>query len=164
MKFEKKANVKGTFIPRSALKLCDFKKNEALDLHTQSGAAVLIRSSMTAAEIVETVDALTGIATELINHLIRACGPCENCCEDGCPCEDGYIEAPGDILEKAGLSPNAKLFAEIHPEDNSFTVRKADYRHDLRDVPEGLLVILRECGICLGELEEKLMTEAIIYG
>ena len=67
-------------------------------------------------------------------------------------------------MEESGLAPGAKLCAEVNPEDNSFTVRKADYRYDLRDVPEGLLTLLRKNGICLGELEEKLMTEDIIYG
>lgn len=164
MKFEKKADVNGVFIPRSALNLCEFKENEDLELHTLPGAVVVARDRMTAAEIVQTVEALTTISTYLINHLVRSCGPCDACCEDGCPCEEGYIEAPGDILEKIGLEPGAKLFAEIHPDDGSFTVRKADYRYDLRDVPEGLLALLRDSGICLGELEERLMTEDIIYG
>ncbi|MCI9402498.1 MAG: hypothetical protein HFF04_02345 [Oscillospiraceae bacterium] len=164
MKFEKKANVNGIFIPRFTLDLCKFKGNEDLELHTLPGAMVVTRDRMTAGEIVETVEALTSISTYLIKYLIRSCGPCEECCEDGCPCEEGYIKAPDSILEESGLAPGAKLCAEVNPEDNSFTVRKADYRYDLRDVPEGLLTLLRKNGICLGELEEKLMTEDIIYG
>lgn len=164
LKFKKKADSNGFLIPRSALNFCEFKENEDLEFHTPPGAAVVTRDRMTAAEIVQTVEALTSVSAYLINHLIRSCGPCDECCEDGCPCEEGYLEAPGDILEKIGLEPGAKLFAEVFPEDNSFLVRKADYHYDLRDVPEGLLALLRNSGICLGELEERLMAEDIIYG
>ena len=44
------------------------------------------------------------------------------------------------------------------------TIGVAEYDHDLRDVPPYLLDMLAEAGICLGELEEHLMTEKILYG
>ena len=43
-------------------------------------------------------------------------------------------------------------------------VSGADYRYDLTDVPEWELSILRAMGVCLGELEERLMSEAVVYG
>lgn len=165
MKFEKKVNAEGAFIPRSALELCDFKGNVELELHTLPGAAILTRQHMTAAEIIETVDALTTLSTSLINHLIQSCGRCDGCGEDGCPYdEDDHIDLPTYLREEAGIPLDEKLCAQVDADTHSITVQSAGYHHDLRDVPEGLLAILRDCGVCLGELEEKLMTDAIVYG
>lgn len=166
MKFEKKANVKGTFVPRSALKLCDFKENEELELHTLPGTAILTRQHMTAAELMETVDALTNAATYLINHLIQSCAPCDDCNEgDGCPYDESdYINLPDYLREEAGIPLSEKLCAQVDPASHSITVQSAGCNHDLQDVPEELLVLLKHHGVCVGDLEEKLMTEAIVYG
>lgn len=166
MKFEKETNVKGAFVPRSALNLCDFKENEALDLHTLPGAALIIRKHMTAAELVETVDALTTVSTHLINHLIQSCGNCDGCGVDGeCPYDEpDYIELPDYLREEAGIPLSDKLCAQVDPATHTITIQSAGYKHDLRDIPEGLLAVLRECGVCVGELEERLMTEAVVYG
>ena len=44
------------------------------------------------------------------------------------------------------------------------TVGQADYRYDLTDVPEWELSTLAMLGVCLGNLEEKLMAEDTVYG
>lgn len=166
MKFEKETNVKGAFVPRSALKLCDFKENEGLELHTLPGVAILARQHMTAAELMETVDALTTAATYLINHLIQSCGTCDDCNEgDGCPYDNpDYINLPDYLREEAGIPLSDKLCAQVDADSHSITVQSAGFKHDLQDVPEELLALLKHHSVCLGELEEKLMTEAIIYG
>lgn len=166
MKFEKEANVKGAFVPRSALKLCDFKENEELELHTQTSAAVLTRQRMTAMELVETIDALTNLTTYFVNRLSGICGPCEGCGEEGgCPYDDDdHIDLPDYLRQEACIPPDAKLCADVDEASHSVTIHTAGFRHDLGDVPEGLLAILRENHICLGELEDRLMSDAIIYG
>lgn len=165
MKFEKETNVKGAFVPRSALKLCGFNENEELELHTQSGAAVLTHQRMTAMELVTTIDALTSLTTYFINRLAGICGPCEACDEEGCPYdEDDHIDLPNYLRTDACIPPSAKLRAVVDPATNSVTISAAGFEHDLSDVPEGLLAILRENHVCLGELDEKLMTNAVIYG
>lgn len=166
MRFVKEISVKGAFIPLSALEMCDLKENDKLELHTLSGIVVLTRRRMTAAEIVETIQALTTLSTYFINHLGQVCGSCQECGgEEGCPCdEDDYIELPDYLREEAGIPSSDKLCAEVDKDAHSVTVQSAGYRYDLRDVPEGLLTVLRESGICLGELEDQLMSEAIIYG
>lgn len=165
MKFEKRSNAKGAFIPRSALELCAFKENEELELHTQSGAAVLTRGRMTAMEMVETIDALTNLTTYFINRLSGICGPCEACDEEGCPCdENDYIDLPDYLRAEACIPPSAKLCADVDASTHSVIIHTAGFEHDLSDVPKGLLAILRENGVCVGELEDRLMSDAIIYG
>lgn len=166
MKFEKKTDIKGAFVPRSALKLCNFKENESLDLHTLPGAAVMIRQRMTAAELVETVEALVNISTSLINHLIQSCGNCDGCGEEGeCPYDElDHTEQLDNLREEAGISPGDKLIAQPDAATHTIILQSAGYKHDLSDVPEGLLSVLRENSICVGELEDRLMTEAVVYG
>lgn len=43
-------------------------------------------------------------------------------------------------------------------------VTEADYRYDLTDLRPDLLDMFRECGICMRDLENKLMQETIAYG
>lgn len=165
MKFEKKANVKGAFVPRSALRLCDFAENEELELHTQTGAAVLTCQYMTAMELVTTINALTELTTYFINRLSEACGRCEACDEEGCPCDDAeYINLPDYLRREACIPPDAKLCADVDEATHSVTIHTADFEHDLSDVPKGLLDILRKNNVCLGELEDRLMSDEVIYG
>lgn len=165
MKFEKKTSLKGAFVPPSALKLCDFKKNEALGLHTQSGAVVLTRQRMTTMELVTTIDALTSLTTYFINRLSGICGPCEACDEEGCPCdENDSIDLPDYLRTDVCIPPSAKLRAVVDPATNSVIISAASFERDLSDVPKGLLAILRENHVCVGELEDRLMSDAIIYG
>ena len=44
------------------------------------------------------------------------------------------------------------------------TISEADYDHDLRDVPEEVLEMFKEAGICVGELEERLILGDVVYG
>lgn len=39
-----------------------------------------------------------------------------------------------------------------------------EYSHDLRDVPDYMLEMLKEGGLCLLELEEHLVTGDTVYG
>lgn len=165
MKFEKETNVKGAFIPRSALKLCKFKEGEETELHTQSGAAVLTRGRMTAMQMVETIDALTNLATYFVNRLAGICGPCEACDEEGCPCdENDYVDLPDYLRAEACIPASAKLYADVDPATHTVTIRTSSHEHDLSDVPKELLAVLREKGVCVGELEDRLMSDAVIYG
>jgi len=119
-----------------------------------------------AAELMETVDAFTTAATILINHLIQSCESCDDCNdEDGCPYDEpDYINLPDYLREEAGIPLDEKLCAQVDPDSHSITVQSAGYCHDLQDVPEDLLVILKHHGVCMGDLEEKLMTNAVVYG
>lgn len=166
MKFKKNPTHKGTLIPKSALTLAGLAGREELEMHTPRGAVVLIRKQMTAAELAETIDSLGGLVSQLIDHLLEVCGACEDCWEEGC-CpfgENSYAELPDLLKLEAGIPLDAKLCASVNEEEHTVTISQARFVHDLRDVSPALLNALKDSGVCLGELEEHLMREDVIYG
>ncbi len=165
MKFEKSTGVKGAFIPRSALVLCGFAEDETATLHTLPGAAILLKKRMTAMEMIQAVDALSQISTDLLTELATVCGPCDEFESEGCPYEetDGPIDLPDYLREEAGIPKNAKLCAEVNEGEKSVIIYATDHQHDLTDIPKGLLPLLGTLGICLGELEQKLITGEVVH-
>ena len=125
---------------------------------------VLTKSQMTAMDVLETIEGLEEILKELYNALVGATGICcEDCDQD--ETEDAVtIKLPEFILEEAGIPKDAKLCAITTEASGEVTVMEADYKHDLTDVPEDMLRLLKDIGVCLSCLNECLMSERIIYG
>lgn len=73
------------------------------------------------------------------------------------------ISIPDYVLEDAGLDPNCKLVCTAEQGRGEVRVTEAEYRFDLTDLPLDLLKMLRECGICLSDLEEKLIQDTVVY-
>ena len=165
MKFEKSTGVKGAFIPRSALSLSGFIEDETAALHTLPGAVVLLKKRMTAMEMIRTVDSISQLAAELLTELAAVCGPCEECESEGCPYEevDGPIDLPDYLRAEAGIPKDAKLCAEVNEGEKSVTIYATDHQHDLTDIPQGLMPLLGALGVCLGELEQKLITGEVVH-
>ena len=74
------------------------------------------------------------------------------------------MDLPDYLREEAGIPKNAKLWASADEETHTVTICEADYDHDLRDVPAEVLEMFRESGICVGELEERLILGDTVYG
>ena len=74
------------------------------------------------------------------------------------------VDVPACVLEEAGIDPEQKLVYPAAPEKGEVRMVEADYRFDLTDLCPELLDVFRKKGICMSDLEEKLMREAIIYG
>ena len=53
---------------------------------------------------------------------------------------------------------------EADPESGAIHIVEDDYRFDLTDIPAPLLDTLRECGVCMSDLEDKLVQEDVVYG
>ena len=125
---------------------------------------VFTKSQMTAMDVLETIEGLEEILKELYNALVGATGICcEDCDQD--ETEDAVtIKLPEFILEDAGIPKDAKLCAFTTEASGEVTVMEADYKHDLTDVPEDMLRLLKDIGVCLSCLNECLMSERIIYG
>ena len=80
-------------------------------IRDRDSAVVVLKKQMTTMELIQAMDALHRLATELTVHLARVCGTC-NECEDGCPfddLEDGMLELPDYLREEAGIPAGAKL-------------------------------------------------------
>lgn len=125
---------------------------------------VLTKSEMTVMDVLETIEGLEEILKELYNALVGATGICSEDC-DSAETEDSIgIKLPDFILEEAGISKDAKLCAFTTEASGEVTVMEAEYKHDLTDVPEDMLRLLKDIGVCLSCLNECLVTERIIYG
>lgn len=167
MKFVKEMTPKGLQIPTAALKLCGFEPEDSVELHTSADALVVLKQRMTAMELIHAAQHLHDLSVELHTQLAKACGACEEC-EGGCPYDDmegyGSLELPGYLRREAGIPEDAKLCAWADRADNTVHIAVADFEHDLTDVPPTVLEIFAETGMCIGELEEHIMSEDIVYG
>lgn len=126
MKFIKEITSRGLLIPMVAAQLAKFKAGDRVEYRPLDHVIVVLKKRMTAPELLTAVEQLQSVATELLLHLDRVCGPCEEC-PDGCLCGES--------------------------EDSP-----------LQHLPTDLLLTFAEAGTCLGELEEHLITEDIVYG
>mgnify|MGYP000599384110 CR=1 FL=1 len=108
MKFNKQINNGTLLIPGGAFKISGFEGGEKVEIHTLDSAVVVLKKQMTTMELIQAMDALHRLATELTVHLARVCGTCDDC-EDGCPfddLEDGMLELP-DYLPASLPGPSS---------------------------------------------------------
>ena len=126
MQFIKEITSRGLLIPMIAARLAKFKAGDRVEYRPLDNVIVVLKKQMTAPELLTAVEQLNVVATELLLHLDRVCGPCEECA-DGCLCGES--------------------------EDSP-----------LQHLPTDLLLTFAEAGTCLGELEEHLIMEDIVYG
>lgn len=73
------------------------------------------------------------------------------------------IQIPGDILDAAGIPEGAKLEA-FSNDEGEIVVTEAEFRHNISDIPSGVISVLATSGVCLGSLDELVMQEEIVYG
>lgn len=151
------------------LETANLSEWERLELHLLDQAAVVIPGSMTVMEVLRVTEALQGLASNLLSAIGTACEKCDKCQMDK-PCKlmTGPIlpkvSIPDCVLEDAGLDPDCKLVCTAEQGSGEIRIIEADHRFDLTDLPPDLVDTLRECQVCLADLEEKLMEEEVIYG
>ena len=134
----------------------------AIAIHTSENAAVVLKEAMTAMELVGAIQSLRVLTTDLLVHLAKVCGPCDNC-GAACPCMgDEEALRPSDaLLAEAGIPKGAKL--DVFAGEGVIHITAAD-GPDLRDVPADLLELFRQTGICLDELDGLLRENEVVYG
>ena len=156
-------------ISAAELERANLTEWERLELHLLDQTAVVIPGQMTVMELLRTVEALQGLASDLQAALCAACEQCNNCEMDE-PCDQmkgevhSEVSVPGYLLEELGLESDTKLAYEADPESGAIHIVEADYRFDLTDIPAPFLDTLRECGVCMSDLEDKLVREDVVYG
>ena len=156
-------------ISTAELERANLTEWKRLELHLLDQTAVVIPGQMTMMELIQTVETLQGLATDLLAALGAACELCDSCQSDMlCDLMKGEIHPevsiPDYVLEEADLDPDYKLTCEIRSEDGKIQITEANHRFDLTDLPPYLVDALRESKVCLADLEEKLMREEVIYG
>ncbi len=129
-------------------------------------AVMLLRNTnLTALEMVEIISTLEDVVDDLYNALIEAfpqdemCGDCSFC--------DGYMEdninVPDWAKAEAGIAPDAKLFLCIEEGSGHIMLEPTEYKYDITDIDEDMRMRLMDLGICLGEMNESIMDEDVIY-
>lgn len=162
------ANQTEVRITAENLETANLSEWERLELHLLDQAAVVIPCGMTAMEVVRVTEALQGLASDLLSAIGAACDRCDNC-QTGKPCSlmTGPIlpkvNIPGCIMEEAGLDPDCKLVCMAEQGRGEIRVTEAEYRYDLTDLRPDLIEMFRECGVCLSDLDEKLIQDIIVY-
>ena len=78
MKFSQRQHRRGPVtLPTAAVKLCGLEAGGKAELHALEGAAVLMKASMNAMELIHALDSLHQLTVDLAVHLIKVCGPCD---------------------------------------------------------------------------------------
>lgn len=163
MTFTMETGKKGIRIRREILTASNFIHDEALAVHGEEHAVVIIKERMTAMELVQTIQSLKELASGLLNCLVQHGGVCVGC-KGGCPYANMGTEPTrpdAALLEEAGIPKNAKL--DVVAEDGEVTFFAAE-GYDLRDVPPDLLALMRDSHVCMDALEELLAEDEVIYG
>ena len=171
MKTIEKYSVETNEIHISAAELenANLSEWERLELHLLDQAAVVIPGHMTVMELIRVADALQGLASDLLSAIGEACESCDNCQMEA-PCQlmtepiQPEVSVPWYTLADAGLDADCKLTCSATQGSGVIQVTEADYRYDLTDLRPNLLDMFRECGICMRDLEDKLMQESVVYG
>lgn len=165
MKFAKDTQSGKFTVPTAALKICGLQDEEKLEIHVQEKALVLLPRTMTAMELLRVVEQLNALGQELCEDLIKACGKCEECNEAVCPFapEMNDFKVSPELLDAAGIPNDVRLWACPDEESKAIHIVQAP-SVDLRDIQPDLLAKLTEDGICLGELQRRLVDKVAVYG
>ncbi len=165
-------------IDASAVELSHLRPDSPATVHIGENTLVVTPERMTAMEAVNAINVLTGLASDLIEAVLAACGTCEEqkkkedgdcpfggfCDPDGCPYADvdgPDVEVSARARREMGIPLDAKL--EFLPDEGEGLVVAADYDHDITDVPECVRNVLAMAGVCPGKLDELLMEETEVW-
>lgn len=137
---------------------------DEIEFNTLENAVVAMKTTMNAMELIKVAKGLKNLSEELIVHLAGICGRCHDCSYCERFEEFDEIIVPDYLLEEAGIPKDAKLCACTEEDSGEIIVMQADYDYDIADVPKFVIDIFEMSGICIRELEEKIMMEDIVYG
>lgn len=151
-------------LPDEILNAADLTGCDEIEFNTLENAVVAMKTTMNAMELIKVAEGLKNLSEELIVHLAGICGRCHDCSYCDRFEEFDEIIVPDYLLEEAGIPKDAKLCACTEEDSGEIIVMQADYDYDIADVPKFVIDIFEMSGICIRELEEKIMMEDIVYG
>lgn len=164
MKMIKESLDNNISLPNEILNAADLTGCEEIEFNTLENAVVAMKTTMNAMELIKVAEGLKNLSEELIVHLAEICGRCHDCSYCERFEEFDEIIVPDYLLEEAGIPKDAKLCACTEEDSGEIIVMQADYDYDIADVPKFVIDIFEMSGICIRELEEKIMMEDIVYG
>lgn len=151
-------------LPIEILRASDLISCSEIELRAIENAVVAIKKTMNAMELIRLSEGLKNLSEDLIVYLAEDCGKCDDC--SYCAGFEDYDEiiVPDYLLEEAGIERNAKLCAYTEENSGEIVVMQSDHNYDIADVPQFVIDIFEISGICIRELEERLILEDIVYG
>ena len=164
MKMIKESLDNNISLPNEILNAADLTGCEEIEFNTLENAVVAMKTTMNAMELIKVAEGLKNLSEELIVHLAGICGRCHDCSYCERFEEFDEIIVPDYLLEEAGIPKDAKLCACTEEDSGEIIVMQADYDYDIADVPKFVIDIFEMSGICIRELEEKIMMDDIVYG
>lgn len=164
-----KNEIRGLTIPTEVIKATGL--GEMITLTAAEGIILLKSTEMTALQLIQTVTALDEMAVSLYNVLLsnfskveddEDCAHCDGCsfCEEFM--EDS-VDVPAWAKEAAGICPDTKLCICVEENSERIILEPVEYENDITDIDEDTLIHLSDMGICLGELNESIMSDEVIY-
>ena len=151
-------------LPNEILNAADLTGCDEIEFNTLENAVVAKKTTMNAMELIKVAEGLKNLSEELIVHLAGICGRCHDCSYCERFEEFDEIIVPDYLLEEAGIPKDAKLCACTEEDSGEIIVMKADYDYDIADVPKFVIDIFEMSGICIRELEERILMDDIVYG
>jgi hypothetical protein len=164
MKMIKECFNNNVSLPIEILNAADLTGCDEIEFNTLENAIVAMKTTMNAMELIKVAEGLKNLSEELIVHLAGICGRCHDCSYCERFEEFDEIIVPDYLLEEAGIPKDAKLCACTEEDSGEIIVMQADYDYDIADVPKFVIDIFEMSGICIRELEEKIMMDDIVYG
>ena len=164
MKMIKESLDNNISLPNEILNAADLTGCEEIEFNTLENAVVAMKTTMNAMVLIKVAEGLKNLSEELIVHLAGICGRCHDCSYCERFEEFDEIIVPDYLLEEAGIPKDAKLCACTEEDSGEIIVMQADYDYDIADVPKFVIDIFEMSGICIRELEERIMMEDIVYG
>ena len=160
MKMIKESLDNNVSLPNEILNAADLTGCDEIEFNTLENAVVAMKTTMNAMELIKVAEGLKNLSEELIVHLAGICGRCHDC--SYCERFEEYDEiiVPDYLLEEAGIPKDAKLCACTEEDSGEIIVMQADYDYDIADVPKFVVDIFEMSGICIRELEERIMMES----
>ena len=161
MNFVRENTQDGVSIPHCALELSGLHEEQFLRLITQKGVSLIMHSEMTAEDVAHTLYGLVSVVDELLEVLQNLCDPCDNCGQCRNLLNTRY-HLPSKLLEEAGLTTDSKLYVAV--EDGAIIFREQEEDSHLSDLPQDLLMFMKDYGMCLQSMEYLMEEGDVIYG
>ncbi|WP_317854623.1 hypothetical protein [Chakrabartyella piscis] len=111
---------------------------------------------------IEEMEESIGKAYEVLEEKFSCTTDCTGChfCKTFA---DDTVHVPDWAKLEAGYSADAKFFFAVMSDTKQIVLEPAEHTHDLGDISENMQQRLADFGICLGELNESLMKDEVIY-
>lgn len=180
MKKNQEQNALMLQLPDEIQTLCGFGGVDSLSIKAAEGVCVIHAGEMSVLEAARIITVLTEIASDLTVLLAEAAGFCDGCgglegetpaqCAAHCTLchemldESQCIHIPDHLLEEADIPKGAKLEAFVDEDSGDIIVTESDIQQNIRDLPQSVAAVLTAAGICLAELDERILLGDTLHG